>query len=84
MVMATDNTIMLGLGFLGALLVVMTPILRLNGHITELTVLFRELKDLVKEKTDSLDKRVTEHGKEIDEIRLKQTEHDTRLKQLEK
>lgn len=80
----SDSLIMAGLGFLGALLVVMTPVLRLNGHITELTVLFRELKSLVQERTDNLDKRVTEHGKEIDEIRIKQTEHDTRLKQLER
>lgn len=80
-----SDTMIIGLvAFIGSLLVIIAPVVRLNSHITELTVLFRELKELVKEKTDSLDKRVTEHGKEIDEIRLKQTEHDTRLKQLEK
>ena len=46
----TDNMIVAALGFLGALIVVMAPVIRLNGHITELTVLFRELKALVEEK----------------------------------
>lgn len=80
----TDNMIVAGLGFLGALIVVMAPVIRLNGHITELTVLFRELKSLVEEKTDSLDKRVTEHGKQIDELKVTQAKHEERLKALEK
>ena len=80
----TDNMIVAGLGFLGALIVVMAPVMRLNGHITELTVLFRELKALVEEKTDSLDKRVTEHGKQIDELKVTQAKHEERLKALEK
>ena len=80
----TDNMIIAALGFLGALIVVMAPVIRLNGHITELTVLFRELKALVEEKTDSLDKRVTEHGKQIDELKVTQAKHEERIKQLEK
>ena len=79
-----DNMIVAALGFLGALIVVMAPVIRLNGHITELTVLFRELKALVEEKTDSLDKRVTEHGKEIDELKVTQAKHEVRIKNLEK
>lgn len=80
----TDNMIIAALGFLGALIVVMAPVIRLNGNITELTVLFRELKALVEEKTDSLDKRVTEHGKQIDELKVTQAKHEERIKQLEK
>lgn len=80
----TDNMIVAALGFLGALIVVMAPVIRLNGHITELTVLFRELKALVEEKTDSLDKRVTEHGRQIDELKVTQAKHEERIKQLEK
>lgn len=79
-----DSMIVAALGFLGALIVVMAPVIRLNGHITELTVLFRELKALVEEKTDSLDKRVTEHGKQIDELKVTQAKHEERIKQLEK
>ena len=80
----TDNMIVAALGFLGALIVVMAPVIRLNGHITELTVLLRELKALVEEKTESLDKRVTEHGKQIDELKVTQAKHEERIKQLEK
>lgn len=80
----SDNMIIAALGFLGALIVVMAPVVRLNGHITELTVLFRELKALVEEKTDNLDKRVTEHGKQIDDLNVTQAKHEERIKNLEK
>ena len=80
----SDNMIIAALGFIGALLVVITPVIRLNSNITELTVLFRELKALVEEKTEHLDKRVTEHGKQIDELKVTQAKHEERLKQLEK
>lgn len=80
----TDNMIVAALGFLGALIVVMAPVIRLNGNITELNVLFKELKALVEEKTTSLDKRVTEHGKQIDDLKVTQAKHEERLKQLEK
>ena len=80
----TDNMIVAALGFLGALIVVMAPVIRLNGNITELNVLFKELKALVEEKTTSLDKRVTEHGKQIDDLKVTQAKHEERIKQLEK
>ena len=80
----TDNMIIAALGFLGALIVVMAPVIRLNGNITELNVLFKELKALVEEKTASLDKRVTEHGKQIDDLKVTQAKHEERIKQLEK
>ena len=79
-----DGTIIALLGFLGAMIVVLAPVLKLKGQITELIVVSRELKDVVKDKTDNLDKRVTEHGKEIDAVRVKQAEHETRIKALEK
>lgn len=82
--MSMDNVIIALVGFLGGLVALITPIIRLNSNITRLTTVVERLEVLVKEKTDRLDARVTQHGKEIDEIRLKQTEHDTRLKQLEK
>lgn len=80
----TDSIIIAAIGVLGGLVALITPIIRLNGNITRLTTVVERLEILVKEKTDRLDERVTQHGKEIDEIRLKQTEHDARIKQLEK
>jgi hypothetical protein len=79
----SDGNIMLLLSFAAAILVVMAPVIRLNGKITELTVLISELKGVVKDKTDTLDKRVTEHGKEIDELKVKQARHEERINKLE-
>lgn len=80
----TDNMIVATIGLLTGLVALITPIIKLNSNIARLTVAVEKLEQLVKEKTDKLDQRVTQHGKEIDEIRLKQTEHDARIKALEK
>lgn len=80
----SDGTILAGLGFIVTLIAVLAPVMRLNSNITELTVVVKQLKEIVKEKTDKLDERVTKHGEEIDEIRTKQTEHEARIKQLER
>lgn len=79
----TDSVIIATIGFLGGLVALITPIIKLNSNITRLTTVVERLEALVKEKTDKLDERVTKHGSEIDEIKIKQAEHDTRLKQLE-
>lgn len=80
----TDSVIIAAIGVLGGLVALITPIIKLNSNITRLTTVVERLEALVKEKTDKLDQRVTTHGKEIDEIKIKQAEHDTRIKQLEK
>lgn len=80
----TDGMILALFGLVGTLIVIVTPIIRLNGHITELTVLFRELKDLFKETTGKLDTRVTKHGDEIDQLRVDVTDHEARIQALEK
>lgn len=80
----SDQMIIAAIGVLGGLVALITPIIKLNSNITRLTTVVERLEALVKEKTDRLDIRVTKHGEEIDELRLKQTEHDTRLRQLEK
>lgn len=79
-----DSMIVAGLGFVVTLIAVLAPVIRLNSNITELTVVVKQLKEIVREKTDKLDERITKHGEEIDDIKLKQTEHETRLTQLEK
>ena len=76
----TDNVIMVILGFIGALLVAIKPILDLNTNITELKVSI----DNFKESVDRLDNRITEHGKEIDKIKETVIDHETRLKALER
>lgn len=79
-----DSTIVAVVGFLGGLIALVMPIIRLNSNITRLTTVVERLEVLVKEKTDKLDERVTKHGQEIDELRIKQTDQEARIKQLEK
>lgn len=76
----TDNVIMVILGFIGALLVALKPILDLNTNITELKVSI----DAFKSSVDKLDSRITEHGKEIDKIKEQVVDHEARLKNLER
>lgn len=76
----TDNIIMAILGFIGALLVAIKPILDLNTNITELKVSIDQFRDSV----NKLDSRITEHGKEIDKIKETVATHEVRIENLEK
>ena len=76
----TDNVIMVILGFIGALIVAIKPILDLNTNITELKVSIDQFRDSV----NKLDSRITEHGKEIDKIKETVVDHEARIKNLEK
>lgn len=76
----TDAAIMAILGFAGALLVVLKPILDLNTLITELKTSIDQFKASI----DKLDSRITEHGREIDKIRDQVIDHEARIKNLEK
>lgn len=80
----TDEMIMTILGVIVALIAVMTPMFKLNSNIVRLTTVVERLEDLVKEKTDKLDTRVTAHGKEIDALKVDVEKHEVRIKQLEK
>lgn len=75
-----DNIIMVILGFIGALLVAIKPILDLNTNITELKVSIDQFRDSV----NKLDSRITEHGKEIDKIKETVATHEVRIENLEK
>ena len=68
------------LGFIGALIVALKPILDLNTNITELKVSI----DSFKESVDKLDKRITDHGKELEELKNQVVNHEVRIKNLEK
>ena len=79
-----DSTIMAGLGLIVTLIAIVTPIVKLNANIVKLTTIVEQLEKIVNDKTDELDRRVTEHGKEIDELKIQHTDHEVRIKQLEK
>ena len=80
----TDGMIAATIGIIVGLIAIVTPIIKLNGNIVRLTVVVEQLEQLVKEKTEKLDARVTEHGKELDRLRIDVEGHELRIKQLEK
>ena len=79
-----DTTIIKAFGFIATLIAVLVPLFKLNGNIVKLTTVVEKLEQLVKEKTDKLDDRITKHGKEIDQLNIDVAEHEVRLKALEK
>ncbi len=68
------------LGFIGALAVVIRPLMALNANITQLTASVNQLKDVLEE----LKGRVSDHGKEIDGMRVEIANHEARISALEK
>ena len=80
----TDGTIIALVGLIVGLIAIVSPIVKLNGNIVRPTTVTEQLEQLVKERTDKLDERITKHGEEIDTLRLKQAEHETRLNNLER
>ena len=79
-----DGLIVAAVALIAGLIAIIKPIIDLNTNIAKLTTAVTALEDLVKEKTEQLDKRITKHGEEIDDIKVKQAEHETRLTHLEK
>lgn len=68
------------LSLIGALAVVIRPLITLNTNITALTASVNQLKEILEE----LKSRVSDHGKEIDEMRTELADHEARIKALEK
>ena len=68
------------LGLIGALAVVVRPLIALNTNITALTASVNQLKEILEE----LKGRVSDHGKEIDEMRTELADHEARINSLEK
>lgn len=79
-----DGLIVAAVALIAGLIAIIKPIIDLNTNIAKLTTAVTALEDLVKEKTEQLDKRITKHGEEIDDIKIKQAEHETRITHLEK
>lgn len=75
----TYEIIIGALGFIGALAVVIRPLIALNSNITALTFSVNQLKEVLNE----LKTRVSDHGKEIDDIQVKVADHDARIHALE-
>lgn len=82
-----DNEIMTILGFVGALIAIAAPILKLNSNLVRLNSNFEHMM-----KSDEIrDKRIEKHGAEIDEVKIVANEnshvlsnHETRIQSLER
>ena len=68
------------LGFIAAIAVVIKPLITLNNNITALTLSVNQLKEILNE----LKGRVSDHGKEIDDMKESIVDHEARIKVLEK
>lgn len=83
----TNNDIMTILGFFGALIALVAPILKLNSNLVRLNANFEHMM-----KNDEIrDRRIEKHGAEIDEVKNLATEtshvvanHETRIQSLER
>jgi cell division protein FtsL len=76
----TDSIIVAVVGFIVTLFALIKPIIDLNGNITELKVSI----DSFKASLDKLDSRITDHGKELDDVKVKIANHEARIQALEK
>lgn len=72
-----DSQIVLILGFLATLIGVITPIIKLNATITKLNTTLDHFQETTKTNHDKLEKRVSVHGTEIDDLtaRVVKLEH---------
>lgn len=71
------------LGFIVSMIAIVTPIIKLNVNISRLNTTIEMFQEDTEEKNKTLDKRVTEHGKQIDELEKKSVNHEVRISGLE-
>lgn len=72
------------LGFIVSMIAIVTPIIKLNVNISRLNTAIKMFQEDTEYKNKTLDKRVTEHGKQIDELEKKSVNHEVRISGLEK
>lgn len=71
-------------GFIVSMIAIVTPIVKLNVNISRLNTTIEMFQEDTEEKHDALNKRVTEHGKQIDELEKVSVNHEVRIKAIEK
>lgn len=79
----SDGLIVAAVALIVGLIAIVKPIIDLNGNVVKLTTVVEQLEELIHDKTNKLDIRVTKHGEEIDELKVTQAEHETRINHLE-
>lgn len=79
----TDTNIMVILGFIGTIICVMTPIIKLNTTITKLNATLEQFQRQTEDNHRNLADRVTVHGREIDDHEKRLTVLETRMNEEE-
>ena len=78
-----DSDIMVILGFVGTIICVMTPIIKLNTTITKLNATLEQFQRQTEDNHKNLAERVTVHGKEIDDHEKRLTVLETKMNEEE-
>ena len=79
-----DTTIMLMVGFIASLIAIITPIIKLNTNISQLNTTLRMFQEASEKEHTSLDKRISKHGDQIDELEKTTANHEVRITAVEK
>jgi hypothetical protein len=71
-------------GFIVAMIAIVTPIVKLNMNISRLNTTIEILSKDTQEKHSNLDKRVSKHGDQIDALEKVTVNHEVRITNIEK
>ena len=71
-------------GLIVAMIAICAPIIKLNMNISRLNTTIEILSKDTKEKHDTLDKRVSKHGDQIDELEKVTVNHEVRINAIER
>lgn len=72
------------IGFIVSMIAVVTPIVKLNVNISKLNTTIEMFQQDTEDKYDNLDKRVTKHGEQIDELEKVSVNHEVRITAIER
>lgn len=79
-----DEIILGILGFISVMIAIITPIIKLNKNIVELTVTLKNLENTYVENNKKLEKKISDHDEAIVGLEKTTLAHELRLKTIEK
>lgn len=79
----SDGMIMGVLGFIGALIVIVAPILRLNTNITKLNTMLDMFQEKYEADIKDMEGQLTTHDDQIRSLEKTATEHSIHIRNLE-
>lgn len=79
-----DTSIMVILGFVVSMIAVITPIIKLNTNISSLNTTLKIFQENVEREHATLDKRISKHGDQIDELEKTTAGHEIRISAVER